>query len=72
VHLLQRVNGLSEILERGAAQQEIEGVVLKRHAGGVALAELDIDARIRGVPLGDLDKRVADVESSNFASSMPK
>jgi len=64
-HFLQCANGLAEVLESRAANQEIEGVVGERHAGCVALAEVYADAAFGCLLTCDLDKGVADVESGD-------
>ncbi len=63
IHLLQCPHWLREILERRAAQQEIERLVCKRHTRCVAVPEIDIHPCRHGIPPRDLDKRVADTEA---------
>src|SRR5262249_29424440 len=63
VHLIDGFEGLGEVLERGAADDQIEGPVSKRHRGGVPMTEMDWDQGFLRVCPGNLDKGVTDVQS---------
>jgi hypothetical protein len=55
--------GSEKILERRAADKEIEPVCREGHRGGIALAEFDVHGGTRGVLLGDAHEGMADVET---------
>src|SRR5579859_5061787 len=62
---IERGNRVWEILERCFAEDEVEGRVWKWHASYVALAEVDVHARVSGVGGGDTHERVADVQAGD-------
>src|SRR5437879_4797279 len=63
VHLRERTAWQCEVLERGLAHDQVEGLGFERHSGRIALAELNSHSRLEGVIAGNLDERVADVEA---------
>ncbi len=64
-HFLQGANGLAEIFEGRAAQQEVERVISEGHARRIALPEVHVDARFGGLLARDFDEGVADVEAGD-------
>ena len=64
-HFLERAYRIGEILEGGAADQEIEAPIGKRRLGSVALFEADVNAGAFGVVAGKFDKSFADVEAGH-------
>jgi len=47
VHLIERSQGLGEVLERGLAKNQVEGTDFEGNACRITVPELDIDARSR-------------------------
>ena len=71
MHLGDGAPWQGEVLERGLADDQVEGLVGEGHLGHVALAEFDLDPGPAGVLGGDLDEGAADVEAGHLEASEP-
>ena len=72
MHLVDRSPRPGEVLERGLADDQVEGAVRERHGGRVALPELHGDARLAGVLARDVNERLADVERGHPVAAEPR
>src|SRR5262245_64205363 len=62
MHLVERADGIGEVLERGVARDEVERPVVERHRRRVAVQEVDANALALGVLARDANEGLADVE----------
>src|SRR5207245_2056918 len=69
VHLAERGARQREILERGLADDEVEGFGFEWKVGYVALAKVDADSCQLGVVAADLDEGMADVQRCHIEAT---
>ena len=68
VHLVERLQRAGEILERRAADDEIEPVAGEGQVGGVAVFEIDVHAGLARVLAGDAHEGAAGIEPDHAAA----
>src|SRR5262249_12166452 len=71
-HLTQGTDGIGKVLECRTADDEVEHAGIKRHGGGVAMSEINLDASVGGIVAGHFHECSTDVEPGNSIVSQPR
>ena len=69
IHLLECAERVREVLERGTAKDKVKAVLFEWHSRRVPLPKIHIDFRFLRVPVRDLNKRLADVETGDMVAA---
>src|SRR5262249_24385251 len=71
MHFDQSTDRIAEVFECGAANHEIEAIAREWQCRGIALPELNRNARLLCIDRRHADERSADVETSDLIAANP-